>query len=65
MKFAKMTVLINQKAIGKVLYVRLIQLRRIPSSGILHCVSFVRTGVSEEHISSVIRVTRIGRLEQH
>jgi hypothetical protein len=34
----------------------------MPSSGILHRVALVRTDVSEEHIASIIRVTRIGEL---
>jgi hypothetical protein len=32
----------------------------MPSSGMLRRVALVRTGVSEEHIASVIRSTRIG-----
>jgi hypothetical protein len=34
----------------------------MPSSGMLHRMALVRTDVSEERISSVIRVTRIGGL---
>jgi hypothetical protein len=36
---------------------------RIPSSGMLHHVTLVTTGVSEERIASIIKVTRIGVLE--
>jgi hypothetical protein len=32
----------------------------MPFSGMLHRVALVRTSVSEEHIASIIRVTRIG-----
>jgi hypothetical protein len=35
---------------------------RMSSSGMLRRVSLVRTGVSEEHIAFIIRVTRIGEL---
>jgi hypothetical protein len=38
-------------------------LLRMPSSGMLHHVALVITEVSEEHITSIIRVTRIGMLE--
>jgi hypothetical protein len=31
-------------------------------SGMLRCVALVRTGVSEEHITSIIRVARISKL---
>jgi hypothetical protein len=34
----------------------------MPSSGMLHRVALARTGVSEEHCTSIIRVTRIGEL---
>jgi hypothetical protein len=34
----------------------------MPSSGMLRCMVVVRTDVSEEHIASIIRVTRIGEL---
>jgi hypothetical protein len=34
----------------------------MPFSGMLHRVAFVRTDVSEEHIASIIRVTRFGEL---
>jgi hypothetical protein len=34
----------------------------MPSSEMLHNVALVRTGVSEERITSIIRVTRIGQL---
>jgi hypothetical protein len=34
----------------------------MPSSGMLVCVTFVRTGVSQEHIASIIRVTKIGEI---
>jgi hypothetical protein len=34
----------------------------MPSAGMLHRVTFVRTDVSEELIASFIRVTRIGEL---
>jgi hypothetical protein len=37
-------------------------LRRMPSSGMLHPVTLVRTDVSEELNASIIRVTRIGEL---
>jgi hypothetical protein len=35
---------------------------RMPSSGMLHYLAVVRTDVSEEHIMSIIRVTRIKEL---
>jgi hypothetical protein len=35
---------------------------RIPSSSMLRHEALVRTDVSEEHITSIIRVTRIGEL---
>jgi hypothetical protein len=35
-------------------------LRRMASSGMLHCVAFVRTAVSEDLSASFIRLTRIG-----
>jgi hypothetical protein len=34
----------------------------MPSSGLLHHVALVRTDVSEGHMASIIRVTRIGEL---
>jgi hypothetical protein len=34
----------------------------MPSSGMWHPVTLVRTGVTEKGITSVIRVTRIGKL---
>jgi hypothetical protein len=34
----------------------------MPFSGMLHCVAIVRTNVSEERSTSIIRVTRIGEL---
>jgi hypothetical protein len=34
----------------------------MPSSGVLRHVALVRTDVSEENISSIIRVTRFGEL---
>jgi hypothetical protein len=34
----------------------------MPSSGMLHRVTLVRTDVSEQRIASIIRVTRIGEL---
>jgi hypothetical protein len=34
----------------------------MPSSGMLRRVALVRTDVSEERITSIIRVTRIGKL---
>jgi hypothetical protein len=34
----------------------------MPSAGILRPVDLVRTDVSEEHIASIIRVTRVGEL---
>jgi hypothetical protein len=36
--------------------------RRMPSSGMLRHVSFIRTDVLEENIASIIRVTKIGEL---
>jgi hypothetical protein len=36
--------------------------RRTPSSGMLRRMALVSTEVSEEHITSIIRVTRIGEL---
>jgi hypothetical protein len=35
---------------------------RMPSSGILFRVAIVRTGISEEHTASIVKVTRIGQL---
>jgi hypothetical protein len=35
---------------------------RMPSSGILRHVVLVRTDISEERITSIVRVTRIGAL---
>jgi hypothetical protein len=32
------------------------------SFGMLRCVALVRTNTSEEHIASIVRVTRIGEL---
>jgi hypothetical protein len=37
-------------------------LRRMPPSGMLRHVALVRTDVSKEHITSIIRVTRIAKL---
>jgi hypothetical protein len=34
------------------------EVRRMPSSMMLHCVALVRTDVSEERSTSIIRVTR-------
>jgi hypothetical protein len=34
----------------------------MPPSGMLRCVTLVRTDVSEERIASIIKVTRIGEL---
>jgi hypothetical protein len=34
----------------------------MPSSGMLHRLALVRTDVSEEHVPSIIRVTRISEL---
>jgi hypothetical protein len=34
----------------------------MPSSGMLLCVALVTTDISEEHIASMIRVTRTGEL---
>jgi hypothetical protein len=34
----------------------------MPSSGMLRRVALVRTDISEEHIASIIRFTRIGEL---
>jgi hypothetical protein len=34
----------------------------MPTSGILHRVGLVRTGVAEERITSIIRMTRFGKL---
>jgi hypothetical protein len=39
-----------------------LNLRRVASSGMLHRVALIRTGVSEELSASIIRVTRIGEL---
>jgi hypothetical protein len=35
---------------------------RVPSSGMLHYLALERTNVSEERITSIIRVTRISEL---
>jgi hypothetical protein len=35
---------------------------RIPYFGMLRCVALVRIDVSEEHIPSIIKVTKIGEL---
>jgi hypothetical protein len=35
----------------------------MPSSGMLHLVALVRTNVSEERSTSIIRMTRIGELQ--
>jgi hypothetical protein len=34
----------------------------MPSSGMLHYVALVRTDISEERITSIIRLTRMGEL---
>jgi hypothetical protein len=36
---------------------------RMPSSGVLRRVDHVRTDISDEHIASTMRLTRIGELE--
>jgi hypothetical protein len=36
--------------------------KKMPSSGMLHRLALVRTGVSEERIATIIRVARIGEL---
>jgi hypothetical protein len=52
----------RRPGIGKYTDERTKELRRMKSSGMLRRVALVRTDVSEELITSIIRVTRIGEL---
>jgi hypothetical protein len=56
----------NLSSVTNMLYlsfdVKCIPLQRLPSSGMLRRVALVRPDVSEERISSIITLTRIGEL---